>query len=446
MLGDSGVGLLEKEGGTIETALLDWFRDQRGIEPETLGFFGVEQDGEWVKFPYSYGTKLRSSPLVDGPRRFQNPKGASLDLFKSHTEATSTAFLVEGETDTMRLTQELEMGNSVFGLPGVASWQPHFADYFRDSERVYVVLDNDAAYPASTATEKAWKQIRNDLGKKAKRVVLPADVKDLCEFFDKYDLDLFRELCVRKSPILSRLTRLNLMVPPTETDWLVEDYLAAGDVNLFIGDPGLGKSWLMMDLAIKVAEGKGKWLDRQVLKGGRVLYIDEENPEDIILGRFNKLGLSEQAAKNIHFLYRPGIWLNREPDVLIDEAEEVEPILIILDSLTALHSVDENNANAMRGLFKEAINPLARDTGATVIVIHHTTKDVDASSFKRARGSGDLTAVVDCAVDARGTDEPGIFTLSQYKSRRRLGGELITVAIEDTLEGKVRLAARPLPF
>lgn len=346
----------------------------------------------------------------------------------------------------MRLAQELEFKQTVCGLPGVTSWQPHFADRFKAAERVYVVLDNDAAYPASSATEKAWKQIRGDLGKKAKRVVLPADVKDVCEFFDKYDLELFRELCVRKSPVLSRLNRLNLMVPAPAPDWLVEDYIAAGDVNLFIGDPGLGKSWLMMDLAIKVADEGGKWLDRHVLKGGRVLYIDEENPEDIILGRFNKLGLSERASKNIHFLYRPGIWLNREPDVLIDEAAEVEPTLIVLDSLTALHSADENNANAMRGMFKEAINPLARDTGAAVIVIHHTTKDVDASSFKRARGSGDLTAVVDCAVDARGTDEPGVFTLSQYKSRRRLGGELITVAIEDTLEGGVALKTRPLPF
>ena len=355
-------------------------------------------------------------------------------------------FLVEGETDAMRLFQELEYSNTVMGLPGVTSWRPHFAERFKDAERVYVILDNDPAYEVSKTVEKAWKQIRSDLGKKAHRVVLPSDVKDVCEFFGRYDMDLLRELCVRKSPILSRLGRLNLMQPAPEPDWLVDDFIAAGDVNLLIGDPGLGKSWLTMDLAIKVAGGEGRWLDRQVLKHGRVLYVDEENPEDIILSRFQRLGLTEREAKNIHFLHRPGIWLNKEPDVLLDEALEIEPTLIVLDALTALHSTEENNANAMRGMFREAINPLARDAGACVVVIHHTVKAEDASSFKRARGTGDLTAVVDCGLDARGTDEPGQFTLSQYKSRRRLGGETLTVQIEDTLEGNVKLITRDLPF
>lgn len=407
----------------------------------------MEQDGEWVGFPYSYGTKFRSDPTLDGPRRFQNPKGISLDLFEDRDAVgTDTMFLCEGETDTMRLAQEVGFRQTVLGLPGATSWQPHFAERFKKAERVYVVLDNDPAYPASKATEKAWKQIRGDLGKKARRVVLPADVKDVCQFFDKYDLDLFRELCSRKSPILSRLTRLDLKTPAPDPDWLVDELVCSGDVHILIGDPGLGKSWLTMGLATAVVDGHPKWLGHTVKKQGPVLYVDEENPEDIILSRFHKLGLSDKGAGQIHFLHRPGIWLNKEPEVLLEEAVELEPRLIVLDALTALHSVEENNANAMRGLFKEAIIPLARDTGAAVIVIHHTTKAEDASSFKRARGTGDLSAVVDCAMDARGTDEPGELILSQYKSRRRLGGDAIHVQIKDTAQGTVELGVKELPF
>lgn len=347
----------------------------------------------------------------------------------------------------MRLWQELDGSADVYGLSGIETWQPHFAEPLAKYDRVYTILDNDQDYNVRARVDACWKQIRNDLGgKKAKRVVLPADVKDVCEYFTKYNLELLRELCVRKSPVLSRLQRLNLLTPAPEPDWLVEDFIAEGDVNLLIGDPGLGKSWLTMDLALKVAGHEGKWLGKRVMRQGSVLYVDEENPEDIILGRFQRLGLDERMARNIHFLHRPGIWLNKEPDVLLDEALEIEPRLIVLDALTALHSIEENNANAMRSMFREAIIPLARDTGASVIVIHHTTKAEDASSFKRARGTGDLSAVVDCALDARGTDEPGQFTLSQYKSRRRLGGESLTVQIEDTLDGGVRLSTREIPF
>ena len=355
-------------------------------------------------------------------------------------------FLCEGETDAMRLQQELGMKATVLGLPGVTSWRPHFADQFSEAERVYVVLDNDQAYAASAATEKAWKQIRGDLGKKAKRVILPSDVKDVCSFFDKYDLDLFRDLCARKNAVASKLARLDLKTPAPPANWLVDGWVCSGDVHILIGDPGLGKSWLTMALSTAIVDGHDKWLDRQVYKHGRVLYIDEENPADIILSRFHKLGLSDRGADNIFFLHRPGIWLNKEPDVLIDEAAEIEPDLIVLDALTALHSIEENNANAMRSLFKEAIVPLARDTGAGVIVVHHTTKAEDGSSFKRARGSGDISAVVDCAMDARGTGEPGELVLSQYKSRRSLGGEAITVQIADVDEGQVRLKTRALPF
>jgi len=355
-------------------------------------------------------------------------------------------FLCEGETDTMRLQQELGMKATVLGLPGSQSWRPHFADQFTGAERVYVILDNDQAYAATAATEKAWKQIRNDLGKKAKRVILPADVKDVCAFFDKYDLDLFRELCARKNSVASKLARLDLKTPAPEPQWLVDGWICSGDVHILIGDPGLGKSWLTMGLSTALVDGHNTWLGLPVRKNGRVLYVDEENPADIILNRFHKLGLTDKGAENIFFLHRPGIWLNKEPDVLLDEAAEIEPDLIVLDALTALHSIEENNANAMRSLFKEAIIPLARDTGAAVVVIHHTTKAEDGSSFKRARGSGDISAVVDCAMDARGTGEPGELVLSQYKSRRSLGGEAITVQIADVDEGQVELRTRPLPF
>ena len=431
----------------IEERVLAWFESERGIKPETLGRFGVDQDGEWISFPYSWGRKFRSDPTSDGPRRFQTPKGVSVDLFTDRDAVgTATMFLCEGETDTMRLAQELDFEHTVLGLPGATSWQPHFAERFARAERVYVILDNDQAYPATQATEKAWKQIRHDLGKKARRVVLPSDVKDVCAFFDKYDLDLFRELCARKNPLVSKLTRLDLTQPAPEPNWLVDGWICSGDVHILIGDPGLGKSFLTMGLSIALADGHGKWLDLPVRKQGRVMYVDEENPADIILTRFHKLGLSDRGAGNIHFLHRPGIWLNKEPEVLLDEAIEIEPDLIVLDALTALHSIEENNANAMRGLFKEAIIPLARDTGAAVIVIHHTTKAEDGSSFKRARGSGDISAVVDAALDARGTGERGELVLSQYKSRRSLGGGEISVQIADVAPGRVALKTRELPF
>lgn len=432
----------------MEETVEKWFLDERGIEDSTLAAFGIHQEGDLVVFPYPDGEKCRRNPVTSEKRGFFF--NGKMSLFESPTDpdySPKQAFIVEGETDTLRLWQELESSSiKVYGLSGVEAWQPHYADEFRDYDKVFIILDNDEDYAVQTRVNNCWKNIRASLGAKCKRVYLPAGTKDICDFFKSYDLDAFREICIRKVAGAGRFKRLDLTQEPPPMKWLVEDLVCQGDVNLLIGAPGLGKSWLMMDLALGVIGGKSEWLGRPVKSNGPVLYIDEENPEDIIYHRFRKLGLKSSDAGKIHYLYRPGIWVNKEPDALLEEALNIEPSLIILDSLSRIHSEDENNANKMAELFRNGIQPLARETGAAVMVIHHTIKGDSENSFQRARGSGDLTAVVDAAFDVRGSESTGVFSISQYKSRRRMGGNIINLKLVDVGEKVVIETTGDLPF
>lgn len=417
--------------------MIEWFEQERGIKASTLVEYGVRQEGDYLIFPYEYGDKLRRLPTLDGPREFKFSAGAKLTLFRDRgAVGTKQMFLVEGETDTMRLHQEVGKNATVLGLSGVSAWRPEYAKDFAAAEKVFVILDQDQDYNVAAVVDKTWKAIRNDIGPKARRVLLP--VKDVCEFFQMYDLDTFRELCKRSSGVSRRFQDLDLTQDVKPVDWLVEDWFAKGDVSLLVGDPGLGKSWLTMSLAKAIAEGDGEWIGLRT-GSGSVMYVDEENPEDIIKQRMKKLGVSERGAKNIHYLYRPGIWINKDPDAFLDEALALEPTFIVIDSLSRIHSEDENSANSMAKLFRDGIQPLARETGAAVVVIHHTIKGDTTNSFKRARGSGDISAVVDAAIDVSGWNTPGRFTMTQYKSRRRLGGDSITVSIVDQEDGTVDL-------
>lgn len=422
----------------IEDSVKKWFLEERGITAQTLAEFGVRQEGDYLLFPYETGEKMRRNPLLDGPREFKFSAGAKLTLFRDKAAVgTKQMFLVEGETDTMRLHQEVGRNATVLGLSGVNAWKPEYAKDFAAAEKVFVILDNDEDYNVSAVVDKTWKQIRNDIGPKARRVYLP--VKDVCEFFQVYDLETFRELCKRSSGVSRRFQDLDLTQDVKPVDWLVENWIARGDVTLMIGEPGLGKSWLTMALSVAIAKGEGEWLGQPLKGSGSVMYVDEENPEDIVKQRFKKLGLSAAGAKNIHYLYRPGIWINKDPDAFLDEALSLEPALIVMDSLSRIHSEDENSANSMAMLFREGIQPLARETGAAVVVIHHTIKGDTTNSFKRARGSGDISAVVDAAIDVSGWNQPGRFTMTQYKSRRRLGGDSLNVSIVDAPDGSVEL-------
>jgi hypothetical protein len=424
-----------------------FFIKERGIKETTLEAYaiGVEEDAIAI----SYGPNLVKyrKQTDEGRRIWWNKKGIKPPLFAPPIQEGTIAFLVEGESDSMRLYQELLEGSEkgsqdVWGLSGVDSWRDDMAETFDRYDQVFVVLDNDVDYNVKAQVDAAYLRIRRAIGPKTRRIILPQETKDLCEFFDLFGIEELRALATRRAKSESRFKPLDLTLPPPPMDWLVDGLIASGDVTIAVGDPGLGKSWVAMDLSVKLANNQGEkafWLGHEILKRGPVLYIDEENPLDVVYHRLNKLGLTETGMKNLRYLYEPKIWLNKDPVTLLEEALEFNPALIVLDSLSRVHTEDENSAGAMAQLFKEGIKPLARETGAAVLLIHHVIKSEGGSGFQRARGSGDITAVVDAGLDMRSTGVPNVFTVFNYKSRRIKGGETLTVRITDTPDNKVAI-------
>jgi len=76
------------------------------------------------------------------------------------------------------------------------------------------------------------------------------------------------------------------------------------------------------------------------------------------------------------------------------------PTLIIIDTLARSFGPGDENSTTDMGAFVKACDRLRAETGACVLVVHHTGKDVE----KGARGSTALTGAADCiiAVKRRG--------------------------------------------
>jgi hypothetical protein len=434
----------------MNDSVIGWFAD-KGITAQTVSDFGVHVDDEGaVCFPYGdYGTKRRFG-IPTGTRSFRWQKGVDPQLFNLRDANKPNLFLVEGETDTMRLRQEVgdnaEVG--VIGLPGIETWRSDMASSLRNANRVWVILDNDQDYQVAGRVDQAWRAIRSDLSQ-ARRVMLPKTINDVCEFFEDYDMDALRTIVQRQpQPGESRFKTLDLTLEPPPVHWVVDSLICKGDIHLLIGEPGIGKSWLTMGMALAVAGDSKEFLGFNVGEQGRVLYLDEENPEDLVYSRFAKLGMSEQAAKNIRYLNNVGVRLDKQADDVIEEALDFEPTLVVLDSLTRFHTEDENHAGAMASLFHHAIKPLARETGAAVVLIHHANKSDSNSSYKRSRGSGDIPASVDAGFDVREVGENSL-AVANFKSRRQAQGNTFYVSIVDNDTGGVDLAggsAQHVPF
>lgn len=447
----------------IDPRAAHWFTVRRGIPLDVVEQFGIYTEGKDLVIPYPGGlTKRRFSTDPDNPfglekegRRFVwndadgSPAGAGQVPFLPPAFAPAERMLLlEGETDTLAafaaLPETYRDRVSIVGLSGADAWKPRYKEeLFAPASRVFVVMDNDDPYTAQAAVEsttRAWEKIRGDLGSKARRVRLPQGIKDVAEFFMQYDWHAFEALLKAAAQPKRHYPRLDLTQPAPPTDWLVEGLLVRGEVTVLAGDAGVGKSFLTMALAVAIASGAPDFLGRSIHRHGPVLYVDEENTRDIVLQRLQGLGLKPADAGNLEYLSYAGVDLHSEPALLLEEAVDLGPALIVLDSQSAVSiGAEENSNDDMTRLFKTAFRPLARETGAAVVVLHHTPKDGKGIP----RGAGAIKAQADQVISIveaeAGDTKTGRLNIFPSKARRQMSHLTAQIVGELEHDGWVRV-------
>ncbi|MBX7460504.1 DNA repair protein RadA [Qipengyuania huizhouensis] len=135
--------------------------------------------------------------------------------------------------------------------------------------------------------------------------------------------------------------------------------LVPGSAILMGGDPGIGKSTLLLQAAAKVArEGHG------------VVYVSGEEAAGQVRMRAARLGLSDAPVK---LAAATGV-----RDILTTLGGMDTPKLLVIDSIQTMHSDTIEGApgtvSQVRGCAFELIR-YAKETGATLVLVGHVTKD-----------------------------------------------------------------------
>jgi hypothetical protein len=163
-------------------------------------------------------------------------------------------------------------------------------------------------------------------------------------------------------------------LPPVQ--WLVEGVLPTSALAEVHGPPESGKTFLMLDLALSVASGV-PWHGRRV-RPGPVVYIAAERFRG--LERRVRAWMTARGAAQ-----RPDILIGDGPLQLLDgesvggflgDLEQLprRPALIVLDTLSGCMLGGDENSSKDMGRAVNSLLTLREATGATVVVIHHTTK------------------------------------------------------------------------
>jgi AAA domain len=199
-------------------------------------------------------------------------------------------------------------------------------------------------------------------------------------------------LQIDRSLRLLTLRQLSDARPPR---WLIDGVLPEACFACVVGPPASLKSFLVLDFGLRIANGLD-WVGRDVMQGS-VVYVAGEG-QAALTNRTAGWTAAKGGSPDAPFLTVPESVAM--PTGQLDEllalirTMDAPPVLVILDTLARNFGVGDENSSTDMGAFVRACDRLRTETGACVLVVHHTGKDVE----KGARGSSALTGAADCII------------------------------------------------
>lgn len=142
-----------------------------------------------------------------------------------------------------------------------------------------------------------------------------------------------------------------------ELDRVLGGGLVHGSVVLLSGEPGIGKSTLLLQICDKLGESKS------------VLYVSGEESSGQLRLRAKRL---EVKGANLYILTETNI------ENILDEAKKIKPDVIIADSVQTMYSDQINSAPGSIANVKEvamAFISKAKSDGTSVILVGHINKE-----------------------------------------------------------------------
>lgn len=208
-----------------------------------------------------------------------------------------------------------------------------------------------------------------------------------------------------------------------DVPWIVDQLFERGTLNMISASPNSWKTWLALDIALRIAQGQKLFGHFDTEQQG-VLIVNEEDSGRTMQQRFRML-LGDQDVSDLpiflHIL--EGIMINQDTsEKIIREMKEKNLSVLILDSFSMIHSHNENDATDMAKLFVGAIKAFKKE-GITILATHHNRKSKQNWSSpnpsEEMRGSTAISAALSGHLTCREktTPEGKFVVLRQVKSK-----------------------------
>lgn len=211
-----------------------------------------------------------------------------------------------------------------------------------------------------------------------------------------------------------------------EVEWLWYPYIPYGKITIVEGDPGEGKTTLVLKLAAALSMGLPLPCDDyKEYEPIHIIYqTAEDGIEDTIKPRLEKAGAD---CSMIRVIDETDKELSMTDDRLEQAIIETGARLIILDPIQAYigATVDMHRANEIRPVLKH-LGIIAEKHNCAIILIGHMNKASGSKSTYRGLGSIDIQATArSVLLVARLRDKPNIRIMAHDKSSLAPAGDAI---------------------
>lgn len=216
-----------------------------------------------------------------------------------------------------------------------------------------------------------------------------------------------------------------------ELDRVLGGGVVPGSVTLLAGDPGVGKSTLLLEVA-------HRWAQR----GRRALYISGEESAGQVRLRADRIGCSGAAFDEVY--------LAAESDLhtVLDHIDTVRPALVIIDSVQTMSTTEADGVaggvTQVRAV-TAALTAAAKANGVAMFLVGHVTKDGAIA------GPRSLEHLVDVVLHFEGDRNGALRMVRGIKNRFGAADEVGCFLLHDSgIEGvadpsNLFLDQRPMP-
>jgi putative DNA primase/helicase len=403
--------------GNSKSLTLAQFAAAKGFDSQFLTRSGVVEEKGALVFHYlllngQRAARQRIRLALSGDRKFiwnkAEGKPVPFGLWRlpeARKRGIGDLFMVEGESDSLTLWLH---GHDAIGIPGADNCKLLQAPHVAGFKRVLIVRENDHG---GEVFEKGCTGRLAELeyhGQVAVIEMAKADVKDVNDLhvkllgdaggFDSEWQALIEQVRAVDLPIVGLEVFDASMVKERRVEWLWRGRIPLGKLVLYVGHPGLGKSFAALDVVARLTNG-AVWPDGTPngLIAKSLIFSAEDSIEDTI-PRLIELGATRgnamlvrrmREANEAGEITRRSFNLGRDlPQLERALDRHPETRLVVIDPVSAyMGRVDSHKNAEVRSDILDPLAELAERRNVTVLAVTHFNKGSAGNSLERISGS-----------------------------------------------------------